>query len=323
VWGVRRVHLRSAGLAKQPSRLAWPQLIRPRIDRFPMLWKELFAEKAVAQMGVLGRIVVLLIIAGVLVPTGVMYATSSTVGRDEFLYFAIMLGTVIGCAGLLLVGARSATSITSEKERDTWMTLLSTPLEPVEIVAAKVLGNLYAARVVAGMLLVIWGLATYRDVSFAAAAAISGCVLLLGAVCVSLMGLLFSNWCTTSQRAMACTVGLMVFLGGGYLFLFLPLMAGGPDPSAIVFAPCPPFLLTFPAIAVVESRNQEEELIAAFVLGIIGYSILTLILWTLAVANFNHMAGRTDVNVFVPTALGQPGDTRSLKRLGGRGDGTR
>ncbi len=295
VWGVRRVHLKSAGVSKKTSRLSWPQFSRPKIDRFPMLWKELFAEQVVPKIGIFGRLVVLFIACGILVPTAMNFYTMTANSLvTEFLFFAVAMGTVVGCGGLLLIAARAASSVTSEKERDTWTTLLSTPLEPAEIVLAKVLGNLYAARLVFVLLAVIWGLAIVRDPDFLWGAIGSGLVLLLGALCVSLMGVIFSLWCSTSQRAMAGTITVLAFMGGGYLVCCLPFMISNRAFEEIVLAFCVPFLIAMPAVAAVEPIPPGEgAMIAAFVIGILGYSVLTVVLWMLAVASFDQLAGRT------------------------------
>lgn len=295
VWRVRQVHLHASGMRRITARFAWwPRFARPRIEHRPMLWKELFAERALPELGLAGRVAVLLIIAGVLVPIAIgFYTTSGSPYVQEFQHFATMLGSVVGCAGLLLIGARSASSITSEKERDTWSTLLSTPLVPVEIVAAKVLGNLYAARLVVYLLAVIWGLATLRDPNFAFGAAGSFAVMLLCGVCISLIGLLFSNWCSTSQRSMACTLGSSMFAGGGYLVCIVPIIGPG-EPEKIILAPCVPFLVAWPAIAAVEPVRGQGQFMAPFILGVAGYSLATLSLWTAAVSHFDHLAGRTE-----------------------------
>ncbi len=106
VWGVRRVHLKHSSRGK--TSLAWPRLWRPQLEEHPMIWKELFAERAVPQLGTLGRLLVVLLSAGVVVPTVVMFITTrgAAVLSDEFLYYAISVGTAVGCAGLLLLAAR-------------------------------------------------------------------------------------------------------------------------------------------------------------------------------------------------------------------------
>ena len=54
------------------------------------------------------------------------------------------------------VDARAAGSITSEKERDCWVSLISTPLEAGQIVKAKILGSLWSLRGLVPFLAVVW-----------------------------------------------------------------------------------------------------------------------------------------------------------------------
>jgi ABC-type transport system involved in multi-copper enzyme maturation permease subunit len=300
LWGVRRVHLKHSSAAKKS--LAWPRLWRPPIEPYPMLYKELFAERAVPQLGWFAPLVMLLVAAGFLTATVVMFVNSA--GSREFQHFAVVIGAATSTAALLAMAARAAGSVTSEKERDTWTTILSTPLTAGEIVAAKVLGNLYAARLAYGLLAILWTLAIWREPVLVFGAAASAAILLLGAVCVSLIGLLFSASCSTSQRAMGWTLAVIVFLGGGYLAVCLPLMAPTGEPDGIILAACPPFLLTFPGMVVLEGVPRGEEgIVAAFLLGVPGYFFLTLFLWRTAVTKFDQMAGRRGGDVGVRGSL--------------------
>ena len=56
------------------------------------------------------------------------------------------MGTLLACGALLMVAARAAGSIASERERDCWTSLLSTPLEPGEIIWAKIAGSVWSIR---------------------------------------------------------------------------------------------------------------------------------------------------------------------------------
>ena len=57
------------------------------------------------------------------------------------------------------IGLRAAVSIASERERATWDALLMSPLEPREIVRAKVFGSLYALRWMVAAMILAWTLA--------------------------------------------------------------------------------------------------------------------------------------------------------------------
>ena len=112
----------------------------------------MFAEPAASRLGWVGRIALALIVLGVIVPTFYVFFESyghtspyQTVA-EQYIGYAMGMGTLLGCGGLLLVASRAAGSITSEKERDCWTSLLSTPLEPGEIVWAKIFGSIWSLR---------------------------------------------------------------------------------------------------------------------------------------------------------------------------------
>ncbi len=59
-------------------------------------------------------------------------------------------GRFLGWLIQLAIGLRAAVSIASERERGTWVALLMSPLEPGEIVQAKLVGSLHALRFMVG-----------------------------------------------------------------------------------------------------------------------------------------------------------------------------
>ena len=116
---VRRVHLKAAGSAPKTKRRRF-YLFRPAIGDRPMLWKELVAEPAAARLGALGRIAVMLILFGILAPTAWIFFTTLAPGSarsdfQEYFRYCSVIGAFVGCGGLLLIAARAAGSITSEK----------------------------------------------------------------------------------------------------------------------------------------------------------------------------------------------------------------
>jgi ABC-type transport system involved in multi-copper enzyme maturation permease subunit len=304
---VRRVHLRASGSVPKKRRRRF-HLYRPEMGDRPMLWKELVAEPAASRLGAVGRIAVMLILFGILAPTAWVFFTtiapSYNVGRSDYadyLRYSAIMGAFVGCGGLLLIAARAAGSITSEKERDCWVPLLSTPLEAREIIWGKIVGNLWAARGIFVVLAIIWGLGAILDPGFVIAILFMMGTLLILAVYASGLGVLYSLWCRTSMRAMAATLATGLFAGGLYMFCCIPLMIGNSvgDEGIIVLSGCIPFLLGFPGVIYVESisyhnmSGPETNVIFAYVLGMIGYSIAAAVLISASIGNFDRFSGRT------------------------------
>jgi ABC-type transport system involved in multi-copper enzyme maturation permease subunit len=302
---VRRVHLRASGSVPKKQRRRF-HLFRPEMGDRPMLWKEIVAEPAASRLGAVGRIAVILILLGILAPTAWVFFTSITQlsprsDYADYLRYSTIMGAAVGCGGLLLIAARAAGSITSEKERDCWVPLISTPLEAREIIWGKITGNIWAARGILIVLAIIWGLGAILDPGFVIAIVFLMGTLLILAVYASGLGVLYSLRCRTSMRAMAATLATGLFAGGLYLFCCMPLMIGSRmgDEGIIILSGCIPFLLGFPGGIYVESisyRNMsgpESTVIFAYVLGIIGYSIAAAVLISASIGNFDRLSGRT------------------------------
>ena len=194
----------------------------------------------------------------------------------------------------------AAGSITAEKERDSWLTLISTPLTPSEIVWAKVTGSIYAAR----WFLLPIGFWWFVTAIFAPHFFLIIPVLLAGFLCVALafsgIGVWFSSWCSTSIRAMAAAVAVAVFLGGGYLLCCVPLLfAAGPGEGVeFVPTPCVPFLLAMPPMFWIQFSgdttlpSEAYRMMTAVFIGSIGYLVLGLLITAANVSGFDDRAGR-------------------------------
>jgi ABC-type transport system involved in multi-copper enzyme maturation permease subunit len=301
---VRRVHLREASRGAPVKRRPlgqWLPRWRPAIGDHPMVWKEAFAGAAKTKLGIVGGLAM-----GALVLTAcgmTVYAFLETLGRnyptrEYFQYVSVFTGFVGSCL-LLLTAARSASLITVEKEKDTWMSLISTPLTGGEIIRGKLFGNLYSLRWGAFLLAFSWLLACVLDLRFAAIAAASGLTLTLLASFLSAVGLFFSLRSSTSLRAMGLTLLVAAVLGGLYLMCCCPIgvamrLDRGPSDELVTglgLAPCIPLLVSAPAVMFAD--NSPDEVVVAYVLGMIGYAIALGVVLNNITLRFDSQAGRT------------------------------
>ena len=314
---VRRVHVRQMGRAKAPRRwLVLPRL-RPELGQYPMLWKELFAAEASSRLGALGRIAICLLAACVLIPIGWQFIDvleNPSTGRNSqkilysvsnFLEMTAVLGSAVGCGIFILVGARAACSITSEKERDSWQSLIGTPLSGAQIVRAKILGSIYALRYLFGVLLIMWGMAMILEPGFVIVVPFILLTLLVISVAVSSLGVLLSMRMKSSLWAMAATLGIGFFVGGGYLFCCVPFLiagGGGNGGEEIMLTPCIPFLMAAPAEFYVHGvrGSSEGSMLAANFFGFIGYTITAIILYASTVSCFDLFSGRMENTTAMP-----------------------
>ena len=170
--GVAAWRLRPSCLAvgddrRKSRRLRWV----PELGDRPMLWKELYIER----VGTLGRFGRWLGIAITLAFGGGSLVLAAIIVVDLFrplndgwsvaatnVLATVLSGASAGFLGWLLqwaTGLRAAVSIASERERETWDALLMSPLEPAQIIWAKLFGSLYALRWMVAAMLLAWSLA--------------------------------------------------------------------------------------------------------------------------------------------------------------------
>jgi ABC-type transport system involved in multi-copper enzyme maturation permease subunit len=164
-WRLRPSCLAAGQMVKRASRRG---RIRP-IGELPMLWKEIYIERA----GSLGRIARWLGLLLTIPAIAVSLWLSGVVGwavlwqRDgQWSEWArSQFGALLQATGLFLgwllqwgIGLRSSVAIASERERGTWDALLVSPLEPAEIVWAKLAGSLFGLRWILGAVVLCWTL---------------------------------------------------------------------------------------------------------------------------------------------------------------------
>lgn len=303
---VRRTHLAYNAKTTQAKPTRIGQWIRPPLGNRPMFWKEVFAEPVVSHLGWFGRVTTAIIVLGVILPT--FYVFFSYYGythrsAEEYLRFTVGMGPLLSCAGLLFIAAKAAGCVTAEKERDTWASLIGTPLEPREIVWSKILGSIWSIRWLMLVLLLVWGLACFRDPGFLAAMPFTIGVFVILAFYVASLGVRVSLQCRSSLHAMGLTISIAAFLGGLYLFLCIPLLfAFGSNSSKfinLIFSPCIPYLLAIPCYFYIQvtsgylyARNELAMIGLQLFFGISGYLILTIFLISNSICRFDKITGR-------------------------------
>ncbi len=194
--------------------------IVPPVDEVrPMLWKELFIER-VSPLGRLGKwvgVVTVLLLIGLstsyagLIAYGAWWLPHS----PEAEWYADWIGSTIadsaamvGALIQLAVVLRAAVAISSERQRGTWDSLLTSPLLGREIVVGKLCGSFYALRWLILAALWAWTLALI----FGAMPLKDYCFHLLGIVvigaCMSAIGVRVSLAMESATKSMSLAVGL-------------------------------------------------------------------------------------------------------------------
>ena len=203
-----------------------------------------------------------------------------------------------------MAAAWAANTVAMEREKDTWITLISAPLEAREIVLGKLAGSFYAARLVLPPLMLVWALAAAAEPAFVPAIVFTLLGLGAAAFMLCMLGLFFSFWCANATRALGATLGTIfaaTILGSCCIFplgIFNPL-----------------YLLLLPGvITLIALESSSAAALPMSIAGIFygGTWLVALavhlgcggILWAVCVSRFDHFAGR--ISAQGPSALSIP-----------------
>jgi ABC-type transport system involved in multi-copper enzyme maturation permease subunit len=228
-WRLRASCLGRMGAPSRRDKKGRGVWVPPVGDR-PMLWKELFIERT----GTLGRfgawigllLVGFLGLGSVGLAGGVAWFRWVAPDSSWETYLLSLMGwlyagfsmTVIGFLLEGAVGLRASVAISSERERNTWDGLLTSPLTGAEIVNGKLVGSLFALRWLFLATLLAWGLSLGLGV-ITTREFLSNLVpvVVVGAF-LAAVGVRISVSTGTATRAMSLTMG--VWMGAG-LALFV------------------------------------------------------------------------------------------------------
>jgi ABC-type transport system involved in multi-copper enzyme maturation permease subunit len=206
--------------------------------------------------------------------------------------YSVMLYIV----ALVAVAVQSATGVTSEREARTWDGLLGTPLEPAEVVRAKVLGALVPRRALLLLVLIPWlvGLAVGALHPVGLLLAVAGLAAFLWFA--SALGILFSLRSSSSRQALVRTLGVLLVLNFGTLLAgklwlgsFWTGILFGNTAVLLHFLPISPYHMN----AVVLHSTWRQLLVPGLLLGIVAaYAVLAWILSRAATRGFDAAADR-------------------------------
>jgi ABC-type transport system involved in multi-copper enzyme maturation permease subunit len=207
----------------------------PRVSARPMLWKEMHIEQLRTINRVARGLVIVLVtlylvghfvlgggliaerIANAILTVGSSgwlvdstYSRSGQMSQYAYANYAWITNHLMAWLLELAVGLRAASTIASERERNTWDSILTSPLEGGEIVYAKLAGSLYGLRFLFLALIIGWVLpiaAGVVGVNFSEVT-IAGDIIATLVVCVFMasLGLWMSLTNASATRAMSLTV---------------------------------------------------------------------------------------------------------------------
>jgi len=224
---------------------------RPACGDDPMVWKERYSQDGGPARFILGM--GMLAFGFFVLITHQAFTYRYRLALDEFFIFGYGLGRPVGSGvsarvgflnnlagysvlfyvvALVAVAVESATGVTGEREAGTWDGLLGTPLEPAEIVRAKVLGALVRQRLLLSLVLAPWlfGVALWALHPIGLLLAFVGLTAFLWFAAA--LGTLFSLRSRTSGQALVRTLGALLVLNLGTL-LAGKLLTGSNEVGAL------------------------------------------------------------------------------------------
>ncbi len=278
---------------------------RPTVSDDAMLWKEMHLHR----VSDLRRII--LVVLGLAVVGSVVYGAwdvgvgavneirtngywgygSNQQAIHDILAFVNAITIISILVGL---GSISASSISSEREGDTWTNLASSPLDGVEVVRGKILGTLWLFRPMAYFLVTGWVFGIMIGAVHPVGVLISLVELAVFAWFVASLGVAISLRSKNTIQAMGLTIGILLFLNVGYLFIFVLLQSE----NRMMFLGCMPYVFTVGLLGMDQYRQSLSgtamETFLASLFGTIFYAAAAIFLTVNTVLSYNRVVDRPD-----------------------------
>lgn len=277
---VRCVHLDAVSAPGAVRKGSWAVArTRSPYDQSPMLWKEIFAATPTKSrrqrwLRSVGLALLCLVIYG---PLGLVIYIQGNSGRIAQDYAQMVMMYVGACGPLLvlMMGSRAASLVSQERERDTWLSLLTSDLSAADILRAKTLGNFYAHRwMLFGLTMIPLSGVVFSPKMLVSAIGVLLVALLCGWAATAI-GLAYSLRLSTSTKALAATVFTLLGIG----LFYTPLVGGfvavaGIHGKAIEVFAVPPLVPMLFVVPLWSLDYVNEELLVPFVLGCLFYAFL-------------------------------------------------
>ncbi len=229
------IMLRRTSLGEPRPRREKSAAQRPPVGDRAMVWKEVYAERGAASQWYI-LVPVILLIGGTIsyllwavwvysaYKNGSGYDGQSfwTQWREEWNAWVRTVGTILACLMLFGVAIRAAYSIRVERDRESFDSLLTSPLSSEEILYGKWLGSILSVRLMMGLLALVWGLGLLTGGLHILAAPLLVVAWCIYAGAMASVGLWFSLVSRSSARAVLYTILAVVGLSVGHWLIWLP-----------------------------------------------------------------------------------------------------
>jgi ABC-type transport system involved in multi-copper enzyme maturation permease subunit len=268
------------------------RLFRPAVwQNWPLAWKEIHAG-SYRSMGCVTRI--LLVFSG-LIYYGIFFSNLYWWGaadRESGSLFVTMGNELFGGAAFLLVASRAATTISQERDRDCWVSLLSTPVTASEIIVSKWLAAMTPLFWTALFLLPVWLTTCLTGSLYVVNVLLIILVLAVSGAFLSAVGVYESLRRRTTVQAMGVTLAMgLVFFGFGQGIL------GSMVRSETIFSTMPWIALhlaSLPASSREWRYFWDSETVSVAIISQVVFAVFAGALVVAAVRLFAKTTGRNE-----------------------------
>jgi ABC-type transport system involved in multi-copper enzyme maturation permease subunit len=290
-----------------------------------MFWKEVHCEGS-ARSNWISWFIFTVLLCATFVPAGlIIYYVLTDFYAEVRPYDSIAMrmnvwvricSVVVGCLTLLAVAVRASTAVSSERDKQTFDTLLTTPLDSSSIFHAKWIGSILGARFGMIWLAAIWAIGLVTGGLHFVALPLVMAAWLVYAGFLATLGMWYSTVCRTTLRATVLTILSTILLSLGHWLPWLccnvlvsPAMGRGPEHMVKAQAGLltPPFVLGWLAFSSQDlnfnyrnSRAEEDwfEVTGLSLAGLVGWAFATAVLYALASMQLRRLTHRQ--NYMVP-----------------------
>lgn len=294
---------------------------RPKMGRQPVVWKELYVE-AGPRLGWFGRIIVALLFLASFLPAAIILwnawettfiragGSSWRVIGQEMNAWVRIVGTLVACLLLLSVAVRASGTISGERERQTFDSLLTSPLDSDDLLWGKWVGCVLSVRWPGLWLGFILALGLLTGGLHPLALPLFLTAWLIYAGFLATLGLWFSAVCRSTLRATIATLLTAAGLAFGHWLIWMccgALMAMGPSGGNHgfiehllmfqAFSLTPPITLgalAFHGSEFESIRSELVEMVLWSLFGMAGWAVAALVLWSVTSTRLRELTGRLD-----------------------------
>jgi ABC-type transport system involved in multi-copper enzyme maturation permease subunit len=225
------VKRQASGRGRRSFVLALAQRRLPRVGREPMVWKEVYAEPTF-RFNRTGMVLTATFVSVCLILCTFLMIVLFVLGLDTGTLALRMnagartVGTFLALLLLLGVAVRAAGCFSNERDRQTLVSLLSTPIPNRDILWGKWLGSVLCVRKMGCYLALVWLACTFTGGLHFLALPLLVVAWVVYALFLASLGLWFSLVSRNTLRATTCTVATLlgVCVGPWFLAFFCSLV---------------------------------------------------------------------------------------------------